>query len=632
MQLIFLNPWGWLALLGVPVLLAIHRLQRKARDTPSTTLFLLEALPQQSAPGRRWERLRQSVPLWAQLLFVLLITLLLLEPRMTRSQQVQRIALVLDASASMDAQREETRALLENVLPPLERRANTTEWLLIDSLPESTARVRDTALAEIITSVDEWPLNAPSHDPARALRLARQLIGSQGLLLWVTDREPDAPLPHQAVAVSGAVAKPNVGFSGAVVERAGEQPPRWRWSAVVHNFSDEDQSREWWVESADGTRVGAAQRVRIEAGSMAQLRGQFPPGQERVVLCLEADALAIDDRLPLVAPRPAPLPVWLAPELRGAGQPWERLLASIDNVPLTDDPARALLRIARHSDAALDMDPPAASWRIASAPAAGAGWLSGDAATDMHPLMDELVWQGLAFVDTSGSARREADVPLLWMGARCMIWLGSARGQPVLHFDFDPARSNAGRQPSLVVLAQRSIEMLRERSGGFSQANVEVLSPLPLGPGGGRIAGPAEPDDEAGAQAGEWRLLAGDGTEFRGLLRTADGRPLMRAPTTPGLFEVREGDRPVFVGAAQFTDLHQLDLREAGPVDAADDLRGDLVDRVRDQPGPLNALWLLLLAACLLLAWWWPVRIARGRPDKGSARGHGTRTTGRARA
>ena len=47
------NPLGLLALLGIPAVLAIHFLQRKAVELPVSTLFLLERTQREAASGRR---------------------------------------------------------------------------------------------------------------------------------------------------------------------------------------------------------------------------------------------------------------------------------------------------------------------------------------------------------------------------------------------------------------------------------------------------------------------------------------------------------------------------------------------------------------------------------------------------
>src|SRR6266852_6859515 len=101
--LTFANPWGFLALLGVPAILAIHFLQRESRRVVSSTVFLLEQLSPVSARGRRIERLRNSIPLWLQLLAVLLLAWLLAQPRWLRKDSTQRVIAVLDSSVSMTA-------------------------------------------------------------------------------------------------------------------------------------------------------------------------------------------------------------------------------------------------------------------------------------------------------------------------------------------------------------------------------------------------------------------------------------------------------------------------------------------------------------------------------------------------
>ena len=113
------NPLGLLALLGIPAVLAIHFLQRKAVELPVSTLFLLERTQREAASGRRFDRLIPSIPLWMQLLAVLLLTWFLVEPRYPKAGSVQRLAVVLDSSASMGVFKNEAIARIEAALPKL---------------------------------------------------------------------------------------------------------------------------------------------------------------------------------------------------------------------------------------------------------------------------------------------------------------------------------------------------------------------------------------------------------------------------------------------------------------------------------------------------------------------------------
>ena len=77
----------------------------------------------------------QSVPLWMQLLAVLLLTWLLTEPRYQRPRSIQRVAVVLDSSASMSVFKDATLAALREKLPPLQGAASAIEFTVLESTP-----------------------------------------------------------------------------------------------------------------------------------------------------------------------------------------------------------------------------------------------------------------------------------------------------------------------------------------------------------------------------------------------------------------------------------------------------------------------------------------------------------------
>ena len=126
---------GFWGLRGIPVVLFIHILQRESKRVIVSTLFLLEPLAPISAQGRRMDRLRNSVPLWLQLLGVLLLTWLLIQPRWLRKESTQSVIILLDSSFSMTAFRDEAESALLARLAPLARAAAHTEWVLMETDP-----------------------------------------------------------------------------------------------------------------------------------------------------------------------------------------------------------------------------------------------------------------------------------------------------------------------------------------------------------------------------------------------------------------------------------------------------------------------------------------------------------------
>ena len=143
------NPLGLLALLGIPALLAIHFLQRKAVELPVSTLFLLERTQRDATNGRRLERIIPSIPLWMQLLAVALLAWFLAEPRFQKSRSVQRIAVVLDSSASMGVFKNQAIATLTEVLPKFQGPASTVELTVMDSTPSRPRLYAGSSVTEL---------------------------------------------------------------------------------------------------------------------------------------------------------------------------------------------------------------------------------------------------------------------------------------------------------------------------------------------------------------------------------------------------------------------------------------------------------------------------------------------------
>ena len=81
MNLILTNPWGLLALLGIPLLILIYYLRRKAQVVTVSTLFLLKRTQRESKAGKRFETFSNSLPFWLQVLAILLLTWILVQPR-----------------------------------------------------------------------------------------------------------------------------------------------------------------------------------------------------------------------------------------------------------------------------------------------------------------------------------------------------------------------------------------------------------------------------------------------------------------------------------------------------------------------------------------------------------------------
>ena len=578
MPVLFANPAGLWALLGIPVILLIHFLQRESKRIPVSTLFLLDHLDRESVKGRRFDRLRHSVPLWLQLLSVLLLAWLLSEPRWTAGQSVQRVVLVLDNSASMEAFREELRLELGRELPKLTRFTGTTEFTLLESSVSGGNLYRGTSMTELIQTLATWQPGAGSHDPEQAMRVGRGIAGNEGTLVFVTDH-PGEPLPFGARRL--AVGKPveNVGFAGLRIDDDGEGGKVWR--VTLRNYADLPQTRSWFLASR-GRRT-EARPVELAAGATHILQGEFPDGADRVSLLLTPDRFTRDDRIDLVKPSPKALVVSrtgapaLEPVVAG-------LIESLENTSQAPSGTEPDLWFASYNPLS-PTTPPPVSIVFLNQDQVPRRFFPGAIVAANHPLVAGLDWQGLIARSTPSIPPAPGDLPLLWQGERPLVFLREGDGKRQLIFNFDVVTSNAPRLPSFIILVHRFATLLRQGKVGAESRNVEMRQPLVVA----HLAAPDSPPLTLVREAGQVSVPL------------ARARQL-RAPGEPGFFHIEQGPARLLDAAAGFADTREADFSKAGSVSELGPLPGAIRER-QTVTDPLRPLWILLLAALALVIW-----------------------------
>ncbi|MDB9742037.1 BatA domain-containing protein, partial [Akkermansiaceae bacterium] len=213
MPFFFANIWGLLALLAIPAILAIHFLQRRSKEVPCSTLFLLQKAQKESAAGRKFDKFIPSMPLWMQLLMVLLVAFLLAQPRFVNKQATQRVAVVLDSSASMSVFTEKLQGRVLEAIPKVQGIAPNIELWVMDSDLSKERLYYGNSLDELAEKLKNWAPESGSATPQPALRLARSLIGKDGALLYFTDTPQETSTYNASVYAIGE-ARQNVGFTG----------------------------------------------------------------------------------------------------------------------------------------------------------------------------------------------------------------------------------------------------------------------------------------------------------------------------------------------------------------------------------------------------------------------------------
>lgn len=578
MNLVFGNPAGWWALLGVPAILLVHMLQIRAREIPISTLFLLDHVGPESREGRVLDRLRTSPQLWLQLLAVLLLTWLLLQPRWIRTDSFQRVVVVLDSSASMAAVLNDLPNRVHDALVPLGRTSALTEWRLMESDPSRGARYAGTSLPGLIGRIKDWTPRLGAHALNPALGVARSLAGPLGAVILVTDHQPDNPPPGIAVLGVG-VPRNQCGFAGLRVDG---EPGGETWAAAIRNYGDIPAERSWDLV-VDG-QPASRREIRLAPDETRVVTGAFPPGRDRFELRMPPDALPTDDRLPVLRPRPKRLLV--------ASQPPEGTEPFVDQL-LGAMPAIDRVRAGQEPDLVVygftpGVLPETATHRIClPRPDADTADADGLPVAESHTLTRDLSWGGLLCRPVRLGPLTDADQALVWQGSAPLIVLRRKGNSEQLLIGFDVAASNADRVPAFVILLHRFVERIRFAKAAPTADNVDVNQSLalPFDPAGEEIVVTAE--TETGPDPYAYPVHQG---------------ALVRAPFFSGFFTVAQGEQTWFDGAAQFADLREADLRHTESFKLPDHHVRDL-RLANSRPDPWSAVWGALLMLVVLSAW-----------------------------
>lgn len=601
------NPWGLLALLGIPAVLAIHLLQRRARIIPISTLFLLEQLQRESQGGRRVEKLRASVPLWLQLLGVLVLTWIMASPRWLEKNSVQRVAVVLDGSASMRAAKD---AVLESLPRDLNRLASATaqtEVFVLDTRQGSEALYHGPEGSGFSAALKNWQPAAGSHDPSPALRLARNLAGREGMVIFVTDGEIKDPPPGVQVYACGQPIE-NAGIAGVTVE---EVDGKSVWRATLRNYASSAQTRTWWIES--GGKKSAAESITLEPGQVRQIQAPFAEGMDELTVALSPDKFDLDDRAPVLKPRLKQVKVSLpASETSAATAESSAVYApvfrTLPGVELAASEADVAVTVYNPLAPTLPAGPAVI---FVEDPKPSSPVLSGQLLVEKHPLTDELNWHGLICQDGIRLPFRPEDEALVWQGERALLYLRSARPEPQagqtsspgpvppsptatghehqqLVFNFDIRKSNARRLPAFVIAIHRYLDSVRRQLSRTEWTLSECGQKLEVAPA------------QTGENAPPLTLHPDNGPETS---VPASQAALLRAPDLPGFLEIRQGSQLLLRTAAHFADIREADFTTRTTQRDLSDATAEVTER-HSREDPAWRAWLLVLLGVLGLSWW----------------------------
>ena len=580
MTLIFSNPWGFLGLLGIPILVLIYYLRRRAKVETITTLFLLGRTQRETKAGRRFETFSNSLPFWLQVLAVLILTWLLVQPKYGNYHVTQQIAIVMDSSASMQAVKASLSENLKGSLEKLKGSSDHASYIVLDHNPKNPRIYQGDELEDLVKRLEDWnPLDG-ALDPRPVLRIARSLVGPTGVVVYVTDHD-GRPLPAGAKRLALGEPKMNCGFTGATVN-----PGVATWTAILRNYGDSPQTREWTVETTDGQRTDPRE-IRLPPRQFVTLEGKFPEGSRRCILRLSGDTLPLDDVMPLVVNEPKIVRMWTigSEKVKELGDRMVRGFAHVTLAPSGEE-AEFVLRSINSGTEEGTNRPTIFFYKGVGGERPSGAWLTSD-----HELTEGLNFQAMTLRGLETLKTRGYDEILLWLEGQPVIIL---RRDPVsrveqLVFAFDLSSSNAMKVPAVAVLLHRFAERVARETITHHTAALET---------GQQLA-------ELFPAKVERKDLELSETPVGGLTSKVGlpkgYRVIQRAPREPSFLELSYRGKILMEASVAFADTREADLLRATTI-RLPEVESELVER-RTREDHWWRIAALLFLAAVLVAW-----------------------------
>jgi hypothetical protein len=549
------NPWGLLALLSVPAILAIHLFRHRFRPRRIAGLFMWATPGKDASAGRRLHRLENTVSLILELLIALLATLYLIDLRFGQSDGAIHQVIVLDSSASMGAVSADydTAAQARDVIRDLTEASGRQGQISVIASGARPALIVGPAAPtiEVEEALATWTPTGRAHSLAPSYDLARELAGLHGIVHVVTDRIPETR-PHDGSFHWHAIGRPasNGAILAARRESAGDEE---RIFVRVGYRGVEAGSVAVTIREEETVR--GSRSLSFPGSGEQLLTFTVPATRGELTVTLNPDALSIDNTARLLPPPVRPIVIANTLPEGPARDAIERLLAAVPDVLPASAEHHAQIVFA---DPSIDVTGlPDTWWCRIGTPPVPEGTERGEARDligpflmdKSHPLLQNVHLGGVVW----GGAHPETGdwIPLISTGRFVLAALEPTRTGISLFLNLDLARSNLQRTSDWPILLSNLIRMRREALPGALRANLRVGDVLPVNL-------PREPKGEISLQLpnGSTRPIPGHGRVVLSLLDDPGVYRLIDADTELHRFAVN------FQDAAESTllDVHEQDI------------------------------------------------------------------------
>jgi len=523
--------------------------------------------------------LRLPLIFFVEFMILVLLLAAALDPRWPSRTAANDLVVVLDDSASMQAELpsgQPRERALQAIDDAIRRYGFRSLRIILAGTEPIPLPGRCRTMTDVRAVLKAWHCSAPAADLDGAIARALGFSVNDRILV-LTDHAPDSPPTGDRVRwLAFGTRADNVGIihAGRAPAAAGD-----RGFIVVGNYSPRQSTI---TLSMDGTAV---QRLTLASNETRRVDFRIPGEQELARLSLDSDILGIDNTALLVrsVPRKASLHMDIAsPSLRTV---LGRAVAASGLAELTAERDKADTIF---SDKTLPVLP-ADTWAVRFMVGKGGKAYTGPFIVDhAHPLTDGLDLDGVVWGATGGE-----DLPGIPVIAAGNVSLLSVKDRgiasPIITVKYCPEMSTLQTHPSWPALVWNLLAWRNQSLPGIRNANLRVGIPATIGD---RL------------EVHSLQTVLPDGHEET-IQRTLSGFSL---PTPlPGLYRLRSG-KTDWILAANLLAPGESDLSGGSSGDWGRWTSSDVL--VRHYTG---FRWGFLLSACFLLGVHW-IMMVRATP------------------
>ncbi len=460
---VFSFPVAFIALLAVPLLVAIYFLRNRAKERQVSSLLFWLDVRQRWDGGQRIHKLQMPLLFVLELLAIFLLVMAAAKPLMRTGDAARPLVVVLDSSFSMLAGGEDSarnRALVALKSELRASRYNPLRFVLAGETPQVLGEATGNT-EQAIRLLENWKCGAASAKLEDAISFAFELGGNRARVLVISDRAPEQELGDSRLQWwAFGTSLPNLAFTAATRSSLGDEE---RVLLEVANLSSQSAMANLTIESDASAKP---QSFSLAAKESRRITLNLKNGSSPLRARLGEDALAVDNEVVLLPEASKIVRVDLRLNDLQMRDLFERAIRSSAETQLNSEQPELII-----TDKTDQVADPVA-WTLQVLSEAGASSYLGPFVVDrVHPLTEGLSLGGVVW---GAASSQIPGAPIITAGNIALLTDIDRNGRHELRLRFRPELSTLHETPNWPILMSNLINWRASAAPGLRQANIHL--------------------------------------------------------------------------------------------------------------------------------------------------------------